>query len=76
MSVSDASRLVLTTIPSAFTGRGFLASLDGNGNVGFGDILEVLSNWGGGGPDGDANQDGIVDFQDLLAILGALGPCP
>ena len=50
--------------------------LDGNGDVGFGDILEVLANWGGGGPEGDANEDGTVDFQDLLAILGAWGPCP
>ena len=32
--------------PPAFTGRGFFASLDGNGNVGLSDLLALLANWG------------------------------
>ena len=36
----------------------------------------ALENWGGGGPDGDVNEDGIVNFEDILVILGTWGPCP
>lgn len=56
--------------------------LDGDGLVGFADLLDVLGNWGacpgGGAPcPGDANGDGIdVGFADLLLVLGAWGPCP
>ncbi len=32
--------------PPAFTGRGFLASLDGNRSVGTSDLLALLANWG------------------------------
>ncbi|MFK7958892.1 MAG: beta-propeller fold lactonase family protein [Phycisphaerales bacterium] len=52
------------------------ADLDGSGAVDFADILEVLSNFGGVGPDGDANADGTVNFADLLAVLSEFGPCP
>ncbi|MHC4809543.1 MAG: hypothetical protein ACYTEV_04175, partial [Planctomycetota bacterium] len=50
--------------------------LDGNGEVGFDDLLAVLAAFGGAGPDGDANGDGAVDFDDLLLVLATFGPCP
>ncbi|MEE8154544.1 MAG: hypothetical protein V3T53_06240 [Phycisphaerales bacterium] len=43
MPLNDASRLVPTITPLAFPGRGFFASLDGNGDVGASDLL---ANWG------------------------------
>jgi len=30
----------------------------------------------GGAVEGDANGDGVVNFADILAIVGAWGPCP
>jgi hypothetical protein len=50
--------------------------LDGNGEVGFDDLLAVLAAFGTTSPDGDANGDGAVDFDDLLLVLAAFGPCP
>lgn len=51
--------------------------LDGSGDVGFGDLLEVLSAWGDC-PDCAADLDGSGDvgFSDLLELLSAWGPCP
>ncbi len=42
---------------------------DGDGAVTFGDLLEILGNWGGG-PRGDTDCNGLVDFQDILRVLG------
>ena len=52
------------------------SDIDINDNVDFADINEVLANWGGGGPDGDANGDNVVDFEDILLILANWGECP
>ena len=53
-----------------------IADLDGDGNVGFGDLLELLSFWG---PCPDCPQDldgsGEVGFGDLLFLLSAWGLC-
>lgn len=50
------------------------------GNVTFGDITAVLSNWlnvGPGTQPGDANCDGTVNFGDITAVLANwLNPCP
>ncbi len=35
----------------------------------------LIAGTSGAGVPGDANGDGTVDFQDLVAILGAWGPC-
>jgi hypothetical protein len=49
---------------------------DGDGSVGFLDLLAVLSSWGPcAGCPGDADGDGGVGFLDLLAVLSAWGPC-
>jgi len=52
--------------------------IDGSGDVGFGDILQVIGAWGPCGatcPE-DLSGNGNVDFADILAVLGAWGPCP
>jgi hypothetical protein len=35
----------------------------------------VVAELGGGSTPGDTNGDGIVNFQDLLGVLAAFGPC-
>jgi len=50
---------------------------DGSGTIGNGDVLVMLSNYGCEGYcNGDANNDGIVNVQDLLTMLAAVGDCP
>ncbi len=53
------------------------ADLDGDGSVGFGDLLAVLAAWGAceDCPE-DIDESGEVDFNDVLAVLSAWGPCP
>ncbi len=51
--------------------------LDGDGNVGTGDLILLLGAWGtdpGGPPDFDG--DGNVGTSDLIELLGSWGPCP
>ncbi|MCP3902593.1 MAG: hypothetical protein GY715_03070 [Planctomycetes bacterium] len=74
----------------AFThGRGaFLASLascgscatdlDGSGDVGFGDILQIIGAWGPCPPGvcaADLNANGDVDFADIIIVIANWGPC-
>ena len=51
--------------------------LDGSGDVGFSDLLQLLSVWGPctGCPE-DLDGSGAVDFSDLLEILSSFGACP
>ncbi len=55
------------------------ADIDGDGEVGFGDLLAVLSSWGAVcNPDpcpADIDGNGQVDFADLLTVLADWGPC-
>ena len=57
-------------------GSSCLGDVDGNGLVGFADLVSLLNDWG---PceecGGDLNTDGEVSFLDLVALLGAWGPC-
>ncbi|MFK7958910.1 MAG: hypothetical protein AB8G96_00155 [Phycisphaerales bacterium] len=48
------------------------ADLDGDGTIGFSDVLVVLSNFGSDFL-GDANADGMTDFQDVLRVLSLYG---
>jgi hypothetical protein len=51
--------------------------LDGSGDVGFGDILQIIGAWGPCGvpcPE-DLSGNGHVDFADILAVIAAWGPC-
>ena len=53
--------------------------IDGDGLVGFSDLLEVLSFWGPcADPENcpqDIDGDGLVGFSDLLDVLSFWGPC-
>jgi len=52
------------------------ADLDGSGDVGFNDLLELLASYGTcAGCPADFDGNGEVDFGDLLALLAAWGPC-
>ena len=53
-----------------------LEDFDGDGTVGFSDLLAVLAAWGpcAGCPE-DLDSDGTVGFRDLLIVLAAWGPC-
>lgn len=69
--IPDAFPRALRWIPPAAPA----ADLDGDGTVGFGDVLVVLSAWGPC-PDGaacaaDLDGDGTVAFGDVLAVLAA-----
>ncbi len=58
------------------------ADVDGNGAVGFDDLLTVLGSFGMcpmpcvTGCPGDVDGSCSVDFDDLLAVVGTFGPCP
>jgi len=47
--------------------------VNSDGVTDFGDILEVLSAWGG--VDADIDGDGTTGFSDLVMLLSAFGPC-
>ncbi|MCH2134401.1 MAG: trypsin-like serine protease [Phycisphaerales bacterium] len=48
----------------------YAGDANGNGSVDIADLLMVLDNWGGLGPDGDLNGDWSVDIDDLLEVIG------
>ncbi|MHC5114433.1 MAG: hypothetical protein ACYTGP_08410 [Planctomycetota bacterium] len=51
--------------------------LDGDGTVGFGDLLDIIAAWDsdpGGPPDFDGNHR--VDFGDVLTLISHWGACP
>jgi hypothetical protein len=47
--------------------------LDGSGDVGANDLLQLIGAWGT--PDGDANGDGLTNADDILLLIGNWGPC-
>jgi len=51
------------------------ADLDGDGTVGVGDLLMLLSAWGAcdGSCPADVNNSGVVDINDLLTLLSSWG---
>ncbi|MCP3902058.1 MAG: hypothetical protein GY715_00355 [Planctomycetes bacterium] len=52
--------------------------LNGDNEVGFGDVLQVIANWGPCPeicPE-DLSGNGVVDFADILFLISAWGPCP
>ena len=48
--------------------------LDGDGQVGITDFLQLLAAWGT--PGGDVDGDGTTDITDFLLLLAGWGPCP
>ena len=68
----EPQRVVLVTgevVPAC------VADLDGDGSVGFSDVLAVLATWGRKGGPEDLDGSGVVDFGDLLIVLAEWGPC-
>lgn len=63
---------------SCGTGTPCPADLDDDGQVGFTDVLLILSNWGPCSPPCpiDLDGDNNVGFTDLLVVLSNWGPCP
>jgi hypothetical protein len=60
--------------------RPCVGDTDGSGDIGFPDLLAVLSNWGDYEPcpphmPADFDQDCTVGFSDLLVVLSGWGPC-
>jgi hypothetical protein len=55
-----------------------IADLDTDGDVGFADLLAILSEWGPCPPEcpEDLDRSGDVGFGDLLLLLSAWGSCP
>ena len=51
------------------------ADLDGSGEVNVDDLLMIIGVYGTNDPSGDANADGVVDTNDVLAVLAAWGSC-
>ncbi len=51
------------------------ADLNGDGIVGFADVLTILAAWGDPGGDADLDASGTVDLADLLIVLAVWGPC-
>ena len=49
---------------------------DGDGNIGFSDLISLLSLWGTADPYADVDHDLVVGFSDLLIVLSNWGPCP
>lgn len=50
--------------------------IDHDGEVGFGDLLAVLAQWGSCSDcPADLDHDGVVGFSELVAVLSAWGPC-
>ena len=47
--------------------------LDGDGTIGFNDLLVILGAFGSGSTHGDFNFDGVIDFTDLITLLGVWG---
>jgi hypothetical protein len=52
------------------------ADLDGDGSVGFADLVAILEAWGPcPGCDADINESGVVGLEDLLTVLSDWGGC-
>ena len=49
--------------------------LDCDGSVGMTDLMLLLEQWGMANTDLDFDEDGFVDFHDLLGLLRAFGTC-
>ncbi|MCP3902053.1 MAG: hypothetical protein GY715_00330 [Planctomycetes bacterium] len=51
--------------------------VNNDGDTDFGDVLELLANWGpcGGACPWDLSGNGHIDFADVLVVIGAWGSC-
>jgi hypothetical protein len=51
------------------------ADVDGDGEVGINDMLELLGNWDSDDCNADIDRSGMVTMNDFLDLLGSWGPC-
>ena len=59
-----------------FETGGCQPDLDGDGNVGVPDLVELIASWGSCSRcAADLNGDGVVDVRDLIALLTGWGGC-
>lgn len=72
--LSDDQGIEIETLLEGFPSPSCPADLNGNGDVGFGDIVILLKSWGEECP-GDLIPDGVVNIEDLIELLVSWGPC-
>ena len=61
---------VCVPVPDCSTANaGVLCDLNGDGNIGVGDLLILLDAWGQTGSPADLNGDGVVNVLDLIILL-------
>ena len=48
-------------------------NLDGNNNIGLGDIIQIIAYWGGSNPAADLDGNGNVGLSDIILLIGAWG---
>ncbi|HAW95998.1 MAG TPA: hypothetical protein DCX60_06970 [Phycisphaerales bacterium] len=53
-----------------------LGDVDGDGQVGGGDLALILGHWGSSNADYDLDESGLVDGADLALVLGRWEDCP
>ena len=59
------------------SGPGCPGDLDGSGDVGINDFLDLLAAWGPNpGHPADLDGDDVVGINDFLELLANWGPCP
>ena len=51
------------------------ADIDGDGNVGINDLLELLGKWDSADCNADIDRSDTVDINDFLDLLASWGPC-
>ena len=66
----SAGRLTLTA-----RSLGCAADFDGDGSVGFDDLVMVLLYWGTSEAPLDLDDDGVIGFGDLVLVLADWGAC-
>jgi hypothetical protein len=71
-----AGRLDITAALEQASDPACSADVDGDGDVGVTDLLDLLGAWGQNpGDPADVDGDCAVGISDLLALLGQWGPC-
>jgi polyhydroxybutyrate depolymerase len=74
--VSDFSRVIVEYLYAHPKRSACGADLDGNGDVGVVDLVELITAWGPcPGCPADLDQDGDVGVSDLVELVLAWGPC-
>ena len=74
---ADYNNLLIGWLLGHTMPAGCPADLDGSGDVGITDLLDLLAAWGPNpGHAADLDGDDVVGITDLLQLLASWGPCP